>query len=207
MWIARIQWRKRPLKTTETTIQGLKAANNKHQRKNRHRKAFVTNLLFRYTKYCMRPNVITKEENNWKTKSPKTKYKTRHKYWLHMHINDDNTLHYSFLTVRVNSTAYFHINLKSILHESLCAPMNCSKTFQFCKVFAIDPSCVLSTFINCCIICEICCNQILVPWIKFLILSNSCSWTLHRRLQYYLYKFDICIDIFYTSKSILLCSV
>ena len=128
MWIARIQWRKRPLKTTETTIQGLKAANNKHQRKNRHRKAFVTNLLFRYTKYCMRPNVITKEENNWKKKSPKTKYKTRHKCWLHMHINDDNTLHYSFLTVRVNSTAYFHINLKSILHESLCAPMNLARS-------------------------------------------------------------------------------
>ena len=158
MWIARIQWRKRPLKTTETTIQGLKAANNKHQRKNRHRKAFVTNLLFRYTKYCMRPNVITKEENNWKKKSPKTKYKTRHKCWLHMHINDDNTIFISYSKSKLYCIFSYqsqkHLAWKSLcpyefakinnpqIYRSLSYLQNIisksllsrSKTFQFCNV-------------------------------------------------------------------------
>ena len=116
MWIARIQWRKRPLKTTETTIQGLKAA-NKHQRKNRHRKAFVTNLLFRYTKYCMRPNVITKEEIIEKRSLQKQSTK--------LAINIDyicilmTTIHYLFLTDRVNSTACFQTQ-KHLAWKALC---------------------------------------------------------------------------------------
>ena len=138
MWIARIQWRKRPLKTTETTIQGLKAANNKHQRKNRHRKAFVTNLLFRYTKYCMRPNVITKEENNWKKKSPKTKYKTRHKCWLHMHINDDNTIFISYSKSKLYCI-FSYQSQKHLAWKSLCpyefAKINISFTKLYTKYY------------------------------------------------------------------------